>query len=63
MPINELEEHPYLNYYKEFGQVPSDYYKGIIISSFPIYPITLTTCYQQAMLYGNLHFDGSNPII
>jgi len=42
MPINELEEHPYLNYYKEFGEVPTDYYKGIIIGSFPIYAITNT---------------------
>ncbi len=42
MPVNELEEHPYLNYYKKLGPVPSDYYKGIIIGSFPIYAITNT---------------------
>jgi hypothetical protein len=42
MPIHELEEHPYLNYYQEFGKVPTDYYKGIIIGSFPIYAITNT---------------------
>lgn len=42
MPIHELEEHPYLNYYQGFGRVPTDYYKGIIIGSFPIYAITNT---------------------
>jgi hypothetical protein len=42
MPIYELEEHPYLNYYQELGQVPADYYKGIIIGSFPIYATTNT---------------------
>lgn len=41
MPINELEQHPYLNYYQE-AQYQSDknYYQGIIIGSFPIHAIT-----------------------
>lgn len=41
MPINELEEHPYLKYYETLGeQISTDYYKGIIIGSYPIYAIT-----------------------
>ncbi|RQO66454.1 hypothetical protein DBR43_30060 [Pedobacter sp. KBW06] len=41
MPTNELEEHPYLKYYETLGeQISTDYYKGIIVGSFPIYAIT-----------------------
>lgn len=41
MPINELEQHPYLNYHEEFqSQTNKNYYKGIIIGSFPIYAVT-----------------------
>lgn len=40
MPVNELEEHPYLDYYRQFEPVSTEYYKGIIIGSFPIYAVT-----------------------
>ena len=41
MPINELEEHPFLNYYEDLPGTPS-YYRGLIIGSFPIYAVTNT---------------------
>ncbi|WP_316738505.1 hypothetical protein [Pedobacter aquatilis] len=41
MPVNELEEHPYLNYHQQFPY-PSGHYKGLIVGSFPIYAVTNT---------------------
>ena len=50
MPVNELEVHPYLDYYKGFGQISNDYYRGIIIGSFPIYAITNTVNQQNELV-------------
>jgi len=41
MPINELEQHPYLKYYTDLDK-PKDWFEGLIIGSFPIYHITDT---------------------
>lgn len=43
MSINELEQHPYLDYYLKFKDCTTkEYYLGILIGSFPIYSITDT---------------------
>jgi hypothetical protein len=41
MPVNELEEHPFLNYV-DFSQQPYQSFKKLIIGTFPIYHITNT---------------------
>ncbi|MDR3695610.1 hypothetical protein [Mucilaginibacter sp.] len=44
MPLNEVEQHPYLTYFNSYhnGNVPWLQYKSMIIGSFPIYKITET---------------------
>ena len=39
MPINELECHPFLNYYEQLN-CNKNHFKGLIVGSFPIYSIT-----------------------
>jgi len=44
MPLNEIEQHPYLQYFRSFHNENVDWskYESIIIGSFPVYQITET---------------------
>ena len=60
MPINELEQHPYLDYPTQFeNQITSHYYKGIIIGSFPIYAVTDTINEDQEIVEERFNAEGT----
>jgi len=60
MPTNELEQHPYLNYHTQFlNQATPDYYKGIIIGSFPIYAVADTINQNQEIVEERFNPDGT----
>ncbi|MBL0200340.1 MAG: hypothetical protein IPP81_09220 [Chitinophagaceae bacterium] len=52
MPLNEIEQHPYLDYFIKFHQgeakVPWEKYTKMFIGSFPVYQITKTIYPEQA---------------
>lgn len=64
MPLNHIEQHPYLNYFIDFhggvDQVPWRAYNRMIIGSFPVYPLTRTMYplnnFEERFLNPNIEF-------
>ena len=51
MPLDEIEQHPYLNYFINFHQgeqnVPWEKYTRMFVGSFPVFEITKTVYPQH----------------